>query len=175
MSTVNPYKTPESDLGPPPTGETDRTSVFSPSGRFGRLSYIAWGTLLYLAAMLIVALMAWAGLMTTAPGQTNTLEIVVSIPVAAIGLLFGIRRLHDIDARGWWILLSLVPLVNIGLALVLLLKAGTPAANNFGPPRLTPTWERVVGIIGVVLILLSLVAVVAALLIPMIVGMQNGA
>ncbi|NEX19002.1 DUF805 domain-containing protein [Thiorhodococcus mannitoliphagus] len=175
MNSGNPYQPPISDLRQPSTGKTDQSSVFSPSGRFARLSYIAWGTLLYMVLILIVAALAAAGLVDTTATESPVLEIAISIPAAVVGILFGIRRLHDINASGWWMLVSLVPIVNLGLALMLFLKAGTPDANRFAAPRPAPTWERVVGIIGVVLLVLSLVGIVAAILIPLVVGVQTGA
>ncbi|MBK1722538.1 DUF805 domain-containing protein [Thiocystis violacea] len=175
MSPENPYQTPASDLRQPLKGETDQSSPFSPRGRFGRLSYLAWGTVLYLIVMLVAVALSAAGLMnTSSPESVGLVQILVTIPAAVVGILFGIRRLHDINAGGWWMLLSVVPIVNIGLALVLFLKAGTPDANRFAPPRPTPTWERVVGIIGVVLLVLGLVGIVAAILIPLVVGVQQG-
>jgi uncharacterized membrane protein YhaH (DUF805 family) len=38
-----------------------------------------------------------------------------------------VRRLHDIDKRGWWLL---VPIAN----LVLLARSGDAGENRFGPP-----------------------------------------
>ncbi|GJD38015.1 DUF805 domain-containing protein [Methylobacterium bullatum] len=40
----------------------------------------------------------------------------------------GIRRMHDTDHSGWWLLLSPV-------ALVFACFAGTPGPNRFGPPQ----------------------------------------
>ena len=45
MESNNPYQTPSTDVSVQYHGETDQTSPFSPSGRFGRLSYIAWITI----------------------------------------------------------------------------------------------------------------------------------
>jgi uncharacterized membrane protein YhaH (DUF805 family) len=39
----------------------------------------------------------------------------------------GVRRLHDVGKRGWWLI---IPIVNI----VLLARAGEPGPNSFGPP-----------------------------------------
>jgi uncharacterized membrane protein YhaH (DUF805 family) len=50
-----------------------------------------------------------------------------------IGLL--VRRLHDTDRSGWWILLAFVPLANFLLMLYLLLAPGTSGPNRFGPPN----------------------------------------
>ncbi|PZR53363.1 DUF805 domain-containing protein [Xylanimonas oleitrophica] len=43
-----------------------------------------------------------------------------------------VRRLHDGDRSGWWILLSLVPVGNIVL-LVFYALEGTRGPNRFGP------------------------------------------
>jgi len=42
-------------------------------------------------------------------------------------VMFGIRRLHDTNRRGWWLLL---PIVN----LVFWAQQGTDGENRFGPP-----------------------------------------
>jgi uncharacterized membrane protein YhaH (DUF805 family) len=42
-------------------------------------------------------------------------------------VMFGIRRMHDTNRRGWWLLL---PIVN----LVFWAQAGTEGENRFGPP-----------------------------------------
>ena len=47
------------------------------------------------------------------------------------GYANGIRRLHDINKSGWWILLSLIPIANIWL-LVLFCKKGDLEDNRFG-------------------------------------------
>lgn len=43
-----------------------------------------------------------------------------------------VRRLHDVDRSGWWLLVGCVPLIG---ALVLLFWAcskGTPSGNRYG-------------------------------------------
>jgi len=42
-------------------------------------------------------------------------------------IMFGIRRMHDTNRSGWWMLL---PIVN----LVFWAQAGTEGENRFGPP-----------------------------------------
>lgn len=46
------------------------------------------------------------------------------------------RRLHDIDATGWWALAGLVPLLGLGL-LIPAAFSGTTGANRFGPAPAT--------------------------------------
>ena len=43
-----------------------------------------------------------------------------------------IRRLHDTDRSGWWIFISLVPLVGPILLIVWYCLPGTPGPNNYG-------------------------------------------
>ena len=74
--------------------------------------------------------------------------IVVSIALAAAGLdqvgsffsiatllpslAVGVRRLHDTDRSGWWLLLLLVPLVGMIVLIVWFVRPGTQGANRFG-------------------------------------------
>ncbi len=44
-----------------------------------------------------------------------------------------VRRLHDTNKSGWWILISLVPLVGGIILLVLLAIEGDPGVNLYGP------------------------------------------
>lgn len=50
------------------------------------------------------------------------------------GLAVSVRRLHDIDKSGWWILICLIPLIGAILLLVWYATAGNRADNQFGPP-----------------------------------------
>ena len=43
-----------------------------------------------------------------------------------------IRRFHDKDKSGWFILINIIPLVGWLIALVMLLDKGTPGKNRFG-------------------------------------------
>jgi uncharacterized membrane protein YhaH (DUF805 family) len=43
-----------------------------------------------------------------------------------------VRRLHDIDMSGWWILISFIPLIGGILLLVWTCQRGTQGANRFG-------------------------------------------
>jgi uncharacterized membrane protein YhaH (DUF805 family) len=43
-----------------------------------------------------------------------------------------IRRLHDIDKSGWWILLNLIPLVGFIWSLVLMTTPGDHGDNKYG-------------------------------------------
>ena len=50
------------------------------------------------------------------------------IPVFAAG----VRRVHDSNKSGWWILISFVPIIGLYI-IVLLITDGSKGKNKFGP------------------------------------------
>ena len=61
----------------------------------------------------------------------------ILLAVAAVGLLLpyvavAIRRLHDTNKSGWWMLLAFVPIASLAL-LVFFVLPGTVGENRFGP------------------------------------------
>jgi len=56
-------------------------------------------------------------------------SLAVLIPTIAVAM----RRLHDTDRSGWWLLLAFVPLIGGLVLLVFLVLDGTPGSNRFGP------------------------------------------
>src|SRR6516162_9823542 len=49
------------------------------------------------------------------------------------GLAISVRRLHDTDRSGWWLLLSFIPLIGTIVLIVWWVQQGTPGPNRFGP------------------------------------------
>lgn len=64
---------------------------------------------------------------------TNT---IFSLGIFLPGLSVAIRRLHDLDRSGWWILLFLIPLIGAIILIVWFCSKGTDGPNRFGPDRL---------------------------------------
>jgi len=58
----------------------------------------------------------------------SILVIANLIPVFAAG----VRRVHDINKSGWWILISFVPIIGLYI-IVLLITDGSKGKNRFGP------------------------------------------
>jgi uncharacterized membrane protein YhaH (DUF805 family) len=48
-------------------------------------------------------------------------------------LAVGIRRLHDTNHSGWWVLIGVIPIVGWIWIIVLLAKQGDTADNTYGP------------------------------------------
>ena len=55
-----------------------------------------------------------------------------SLAVLIPSLAVTVRRLHDTDRSGWWLLLGLVPLLGAIVLLVFMLLDGTPGDNRHG-------------------------------------------
>jgi uncharacterized membrane protein YhaH (DUF805 family) len=58
--------------------------------------------------------------------------VVVSLGLLLPGLSVSIRRLHDTDRTGWWILIGLVPIVGAILLLIWYCTKGTTGPNSYG-------------------------------------------
>jgi uncharacterized membrane protein YhaH (DUF805 family) len=55
--------------------------------------------------------------------------LAVIIPSIAVG----VRRMHDIDRTGWWLLIVFIPLIGVLVLLVFALLPGTAGDNKYGP------------------------------------------
>ena len=47
-------------------------------------------------------------------------------------LAVAVRRLHDTDRSGWWVLITLVPLVGLLVFVFFMARSGTAGDNRFG-------------------------------------------
>jgi len=64
--------------------------------------------------------------------QGGPLAIVVFLALFLPGLAIAVRRLHDRDKSGWWLLLIFIPLVGAVILLVWFCIRGTVGPNRFG-------------------------------------------
>ena len=49
------------------------------------------------------------------------------------GIAVSVRRLHDRDKSGWWLLIGFIPLIGGILLLVWMVMEGDRGDNRFGP------------------------------------------
>jgi len=97
------------------------------SGRAIRSEYW-WFILAYIIAYLVLAIVDYV---LGAQLLTAILSLALIIPSIAVG----VRRLHDLDKSGWWLLLGFVPIVGL-ILIYWFAQPGTPGANRFGPPAI---------------------------------------
>lgn len=97
------------------------------SGRASRSEYWYWVLFALLVAMA-------AGILDSAifPGlQPQPIGGVTSLILFLPGLAMAVRRLHDIDRTGWWVLVAFT-IIGLILLFVWACMRGTPGSNRFG-------------------------------------------
>ena len=57
------------------------------------------------------------------------------------GIAVGIRRLHDINRSGFWMLFFLLPFIGWLILFIFALLKGTDGENDYGSPNLSPNHE----------------------------------
>ena len=71
-------------------------------------------------------------------GAYGPLTLIVSLVLIVPAIAVAVRRLHDRDMSGWFLLLGLVPVIGGLILLVIFLLEGTQGTNKYGPdPKLT--------------------------------------
>ena len=110
------------------------------SGRARRMEY--WYFVLFnLIVAFVLALIDTLLGTTTGVSSFGLLSGIYSLAVLIPTLAVLVRRLHDIDRSGWWILINLIPLVGTIVLLVFALMPGTPGSNQYGPDPKQATGE----------------------------------
>lgn len=67
---------------------------------------------------------------TTGMGAFSTVYgLGVLIPSIAVS----IRRLHDTDRSGWWLLIALIPILGLIALLIFATQDSKPGTNQYGP------------------------------------------
>lgn len=104
-------------------------------GRSRRAEYW-WYTLLVVVVSIVLAGidMAMLGASAGSPGMLGLIWAAATfIPSIAVG----VRRLHDTNRSGFWLLIAFIPLIGAIVLLVFFVMDGTPGENKFGPsPKL---------------------------------------
>lgn len=117
------------------------------SGRSRRKEYWMFALFLLIIYIIAMALDSMLGFGTTsryadvtetgaAAGFNSTGGIITLLTMLAVflpSLAVGIRRLHDTDRSGWWLLIGLIPLIGTIVLLVFYCSDGTKGPNRFGP------------------------------------------
>ncbi|MEO3773538.1 DUF805 domain-containing protein [Micromonospora sp. B9E7] len=102
------------------------------SGRARRSEYW-WFALFTLLVSIVAAILDSALGLTFEGSSTGFIGLIASLALLLPGLAVAVRRLHDTDRTGWWLLIGLVPLVGAIVLIVFFVMDSTPGPNRFGP------------------------------------------
>ncbi len=151
---------------------TQTLRFFSLEGRIGRLRYLAYGIGVALICI-IPAILGWTLLAAHQVALGWVVLGVVYLFIVVMDVAFTIRRLHDMNASGWWALILLVQfvvsliltpissLIGLIFSLVLLFTPGT-GENRFGaspPPNSVWTSAATVVVIPLGIGILAAIAI----------------
>ncbi len=110
------------------------------SGRAARPEY--WWWVLFVVLLNIVTGLVDGAIIAPALGferfaqeAWQPLSLIASLAVLIPGICVGVRRLHDIDRSGWWLLIILIPFIGVLVLLYWMTRPGTDGANRFGMPQ----------------------------------------
>jgi uncharacterized membrane protein YhaH (DUF805 family) len=74
-----------------------------------------------------------ASIIDAAIGSFGVISGIAGLALLLPGLSVAIRRLHDTDHSGWWVLIGLIPLIGFIVLLVFYLREGDAGENRYGP------------------------------------------
>ena len=107
----------------------------TPAGRLSRWPFF-WRVLaLYLLAFACYGLPVLAERLHHPAGSWQNLALAGMVACYYLVIAQSIKRLHDLDLRGWWLLLAFVPMVNLGWEPGCSSWRARPAPTASGPPR----------------------------------------
>jgi len=61
------------------------------------------------------------------------LSTIYSLALLIPSLAVSVRRLHDTDRSGWWLLIGLVPLIGLIVLIIFYVQDGSAGDNKYGP------------------------------------------
>lgn len=106
-----------------------RYTVFN--GRAGRPEY--WYFLLF-NVIASIALAILDNVLGLVPKGTNVgvLGAIYSLAVILPGIAVAIRRMHDINRSGWWVLISAIPIVGWIIFIIWAARESDAGPNQYG-------------------------------------------
>jgi len=107
------------------------------SGRSRRKEYWYFVLFVVLISLMLSIVDSLIGAYDRSSG-VGLLSSIFSLAILIPSIAVSVRRLHDIDRTGWWVLISLVPLVGWIVLLIFHVQDSTPGTNRYGPnPKVT--------------------------------------
>ena len=107
---------------------TNKYATFS--GRARRKEY--WMFLLINLVVSVALALIDSLIGSVSESGMGLLSSVYSIGVLIPSLALSVRRLHDIGRTGWWVLISIIPVIGAVVLLVFMLLDSEPGSNRYG-------------------------------------------
>lgn len=101
------------------------------SGRARRKEYWYFA-LFYLIIYIVLSFIDRATGTFNLKSHVGLLTGIFALAMVMPSLAVSVRRLHDTDRTGWWLLIGFVPLIGAIVLLVFFVLDGTPETNRFG-------------------------------------------
>ncbi len=103
------------------------------SGRSQRQEYWMFVLGVILAAIVLAIIEGIVGIGGSVGGVYGPLTLLLVLAIFIPALAVQVRRFHDQDKSGWFVLLNFIPFVGGLIVLVFMCLDGTPGPNRFGP------------------------------------------
>lgn len=100
------------------------------SGRAPRAAF--WWWYLFYCVALMAAIFLDTLLFQTAGSDGAYLYLLASVGLFLPTIALGVRRLHDVDRSGAWLLIMFIPLVGFIMLLIWFCTPGTWGSNSYG-------------------------------------------
>ena len=101
------------------------------SGRARRKEYWYFFLFNFLITIVLLIIDGMTGTLTAEAG-IGLLGGIYALAVLIPALAVSVRRLHDTDRSGWWLLIMLIPLIGVIVILVFTVQDSKPGENQYG-------------------------------------------
>lgn len=105
------------------------------TGRARRKEYWMF-TLLVIAASVVIGMVEGILGLSGTLAMYGPLSLLFMLAILIPSIAVGVRRLHDTNRSGWWMLIGLIPIVGSIVLLVFFVLEGTRGPNAYGPDPL---------------------------------------
>ena len=109
--------------------------IFTTQGRLNRLPYLKYIFGLTFVSFILNFILSFVFTLLTGDPESTLLKIlsfIVTVPLSVGSIMVAIRRLHDLNRSGWFMIAAFVPIVNVILGIYMLFFKGTPGPNKYG-------------------------------------------
>jgi uncharacterized membrane protein YhaH (DUF805 family) len=102
------------------------------SGRARRQEYWMFFLVNIIISIILAVIDKMTGSFSEAAGM-GVLGGLFSLAILIPSIAVSMRRLHDTDRSGWWLLIGLIPLIGAIVLIVFLVQDSKPGQNQYGP------------------------------------------